>query len=299
MIRSSLLIITFFLSLGIASAQTENDVIYFIEGPVEALVKEVGTDLIKYSYPNENAIYSVSKHQVTKIKFSSGREETFHSPIKSVNGLKDSENVYITYNPNDVQGLIPMGDLYSKATGVTILSSINSVKNRAMDKLKAEAAMVGANVVLIGNLYQRGNTYGGENQAGNSTQTSFSGTAFSSEKLDMEQAIEFLETYEVHHYQTHTLNRNAWSPEKEVATKLDKDHKPILFTIDQIREEDNKLFVSTPDIRSKTKELQVIYVADDHMILMERNNQKVINYLLINENNDHLQALNRRRYVGY
>jgi hypothetical protein len=226
--------------------------------------------------------------------FASGREEVFESAIKSVNGLDDFEKVFITYNPEDIAGLQPKAELFSKATGVTTLSSINQVKNRAMDKLKAEAAMNGANVVLIGNIYQRGNQYGGENQAGNSTQTTFSGVGYSTKKIKPETVKSLVESRTFHHYQTHKLNRNSWSPERLVATQYGSDRKPLMFKIDQVIEKEGELFVIAQNLNSKNKELKVILAEDETLILMERNEKVTINYFLISDQNKYFKNMANR-----
>lgn len=291
-------ILLFFVTMAsfssFALAQSKNDVIHLIEGPKEVQVIEVGFNTIKYSFPNENTVYSISKHQVSKIEFASGREEVFNSPFKPVNGLDDFQNVYISYNPEDVVGLDPRGELFSKATGVTTLSSINNVKNRAMDKLKAEASMLGANVVLVGNVFQRGNQSGGENQAGNSTQTTFSGTAYSTQKLDLEKAKSMLLDQSFHHYQTHKLNRNSWSPERAIATVYDKDRKPLMFEFDKVIEKEDGVYVSASKIPTKTKELKVIHADNEMVVVMERNDKIITNYILISKDNKYFKNLASR-----
>lgn len=278
----------------VSIAQNKNDVIHLAEGPKEVQVIEVGFNTIKYSFPNETAIYSISKHHVNKIEFASGREELFDSPFQPVSGLDDFEKVYISYNPDDVYGLESKGELYSKATGVTTLSSINNVKNRALDKLKAEAAMLGANVVLIGDVFQRGNTYGGENQAGNSTQTTYSGTAYSTEKIDNESVIKSLSGKSFHHYQTHRLNRNAWSPERTIATTYDDNRKPLLFEIENITEKDGEVYVSSSSIPTKSKNLKVISADEEMVILMERNDKIITNYILVSQDHNYFKNASRR-----
>ncbi len=109
---------------------------------------EVGSKQIKFRYPGEEAVYSMSKLQVEKVIFASGREEVFDVPVKPVKGLSDANNVYLTYIQDEVDGLLTKGPVFSKAVGVTTLSAINTVNNRATDKLKAEAAMLGANWFL-------------------------------------------------------------------------------------------------------------------------------------------------------
>lgn len=292
--KPTILTAAFLLSWSFLHAQSKNDVIHLLDGPKEVQVKEVGFNSIKYSFPNESTVYSVSKHQVTKIEFASGREEIFQSPFKEVNSLDDFQNVYITYSSEDVSGLNPKGELFSKSTGVTTLSSINNVKNRAVEKLKAEAAMLGANVILIGNMYQRGNEYGGENEAGNSTQTTFSGVAYSTEKMDIEKAKSELEGKRFHHYQTHRLNRNSWSPERSIATKYDENRKPLMFSIDGVFEKEGELYVSSTNLPTKTKELKVISIDEEAVILMERNDKVTINYYLISEQNKYFKNLANR-----
>jgi hypothetical protein len=115
--KSILLFLATMAFSSIALAQNKNDVIHLTNGPKEVNVIEVGFNSIRYSYPNENTVYSISKHQVSKIEFASGREEVFKSPFKTVNGLDDFQNVYISYNPEDVVGLDPRGEFFQQSDG--------------------------------------------------------------------------------------------------------------------------------------------------------------------------------------
>lgn len=294
MIKKTILYLAIFTAGFSANSQPNPDLLYLLEGQKEVKVKEVGLTSIKYTHPNEETIYTISKLQVRKIVFASGREEIFESPIKSVHGLDDFEKVFITYNPEDIAGLHHKGELFSKATGVTTLSSINQVKNRALDKLKAEAAMTGANVVFIGNTFQRGNEFGGENQAGSSTQTAFSGVGYSTYKINPETVKSIVASRTFHHYQTHKLNRNSWSPERTIATQYDQARKPVMFSIDEVLEKDGELFVKTKGLPTKTRELKVIHFEEDALILMERNEKVTINYYLITDQNKYFKNLASR-----
>lgn len=289
MIKKSILSLVIFASFSSAFGQKQPDVLFLLDGQKEVSIKEVGLNSIKYSYPNEETVYTISRYQVTKIVFSSGREEVFESPIKEVNGLDDFERVFITYNPEDISGLEPMGELFSKATGVTTLSSINEVKNRALDKLKAEAAMIGANVVFIGDVYQRGNQFGGQNQAGSSTQTTFNGTGYSTKKIDPAKVKDLVNSRSFHHYQTHKLNRNAWSPERTIATTYGADRKPIMFRITEVLEKDGEIYIKTKDLPTKARELKVIHADEEALILMERNEKITTNYYLISDQNSYFK----------
>jgi hypothetical protein len=289
MIKKHVILITLIFSSLVVFAQSNSDKLYLLDGQKEVKIKEIGLTSIKYTYPNEETVYTISKHQVSKIVFASGREEVFESPIKKVNGLDDFKKVFITYNPEDISGLQPKGQLFSKATGVTTLSSINQVNNRALDKLKIEAAMIGANVVFVGNTFQRGNQYGGENQAGNSTQTSFSGVGYSTNEIDPQALRSMIESRTFHHYQTHKLNRNSWSPDRTIATQYGEDRKPLMFKIEELIERDGELFVKTKYVPSKMKELKVIHADNEKIILMERNDKITINYFLITDQNSYFK----------
>lgn len=289
MIKNSVFLLVFSLASLVAYSQTKSDLLYLLDGQKEVKIKEVGLISIKYTHPNEETVYTISKHQVSKIVFASGREEVFESPIKEVNGLDDFKKVFITYNPEDISGLQPKGQLFSKATGVTTLSSINQVNNRALDKLKIEAAMIGANVVFVGNTFQRGNQYGGENQAGSATQTSFSGVGYSTKEINPQVLKSMVESRTFHHYQTHKLNRNSWSPDRTIATLYGEDRKPLMFKIEELIERDGELFVKTKNIPSKAKELKVIHADDEKIILMERNDKITINYFLITDQNSYFK----------
>ncbi|WP_051287072.1 hypothetical protein [Algoriphagus mannitolivorans] len=279
---------------SVSFAQKTSDLLHSLDGPMEVQVVEVGFNTIKYTFPNEKTIYSISKHQVSKIEFASGREEVYESPFKPVKGLDDWENVYITYIAEDVAGLNPQGELFSKATGVTSLSSINNVKNRALDKLKAEASMLGANIVYIGDVYQRGNTFGGQNQAGSSTQTTFSGMGYSSQPYNPEAIKNYLSGKTLHHFQTHRLNRNSWSPSREIVTKYDNNRKPEVFEFEEITERKDGVYVKTPFISSKEKELKVIRADENIIILMERNDKVITNYVLITNEHNYFKTVQNR-----
>jgi hypothetical protein len=195
----------------------------------------------------------------------------------------DAQDVYITFNPDEMLGLMNMGSLFSKATGVTTLSSINNVNNRALEKLKYEAAMMGANAVFIGNQYQRGNQYGNEYTPGNSTQTSYSGMAFSNEKLDLDEVEKLLKSHQFVPYQRITLKRNGWSPNIIGIPTMDVDGNANFISIDEIIRNEDGVAIKTKSIRSKSGVLKVIKFTSDSIILMERDGKGITNHYLLTE----------------
>jgi len=266
-------------------AQTKLDQLFMNQEIRHVMVEEVGHNFIKFKYPNENASYTISKHLVEKIEFSSGRVEKFESSFKSVKSSNDFSNVYITYVPQDVENLKSIGSIFSKAVGVTTLSSINNVNNRAINKMKIEAAMMGANIIYIGNVYQRGNQYGNENIPGNATMTSISGTAYSSmSSFDLNHAKNQLEKLEFVLLQIDKLNRNSFDKYTEFLLLQDEKYKPNTFHFQEVKIIDEELYVKTNQFKSKTGNLKVIFMDDKMLTLMERKGNSIYNYVLISEN---------------
>jgi hypothetical protein len=259
------------------------DRLHLLEGVKEVNIEEVGQNTIKYRHVNENTSYVISKHQVRKIEFASGREEIYETPFKPVNSINEYENVFITYIPQDIDGMHTKGEVYSKAAGVTALASINNVKNRATRKIKIEAAMLGANVIYLGNMYQRGNQMGNENVPANTTMTALSGTAYSTEKADINYLRGLVENTRFNLYQKTWLNRNAWDKNSEVPPFNDNNGDVKLITFDTVVERDGDLYVTSKDIRSKSKELKIIRGDENSITLMERDDKKITNYYLLSE----------------
>ncbi|MBB6328720.1 hypothetical protein FHS59_004379 [Algoriphagus iocasae] len=276
---------------SISFSQTKNDKLFLTDETKEVKIKEVGPDFIKYTFPGEEVLYTISKNVVNKIEFSSGRIEEFTTPFKEINSILDIEKVFITFNPDDVQGLDMKGDLFSKAVGVTTLSSVNNVNNRALTKLKTEAFMMGANALFIGNQFQRGNQYGNENTPGNSTMTTYSAKAYSSKKLDIVAAKEMIENHKFNYYQRLELSRNDWSPNLVFQESWDKDYFPILDELGEVSEKDGVLFVKLNSKKLGDKKLQVVRIGEDQLTLMDRTDKKIINYDFLTD--QHKQVQNR------
>ncbi|MDX5478297.1 hypothetical protein [Fontibacter flavus] len=282
----NILILSFFYAFTVnAFAQTQLDRIHLKDEIKEVLVEEVGSNYIKFKYPNENASYTISKHQVDKIIFSTGREEVFESAFKTVTSVHDYENVYISYVPQDVEGLKSLGQVFSKATGVTTLSSINNVNNRAVRKVKMEAAMLGANVVLVGNTFQRGNQYGNENIPGNATMTSISGTAYTSnaKNFNLDEVKNYLNDYQYAFFQKDQLNRNAFDKRTTVEEMYDRNLNVKLFRFDEVYEKDGQVYVKSSNLKSKSGELRVLFANEENITLVEQHNNTIYNYFLLSE----------------
>jgi hypothetical protein len=288
------IILILLLALGISvtlSAQTKPDKLFLQNETKEVMVKEVGLSEIKYTFPNEETIYSINKYLVQKIVFGSGREEIIEIPFKDVNGLTDMHKVFVTYNPDEVKGLINLGELYSKATGVTVFSNMSTVKNRSVNKMKAEATMLGANAVLISDAQSRGNYYGNEITPSQATQTVLFGQAYSTTKKNLNKWMGALESADVVFYQSHSLNRNDFNPKMQMALTYDENRVPIINQITDLKIRDGRMFVKIPGMRTKTEDLEVISYENGTLTLMEKNRNTIYNYIMMTNESDFMKSV--------
>lgn len=170
-----------FFSVAISSmALAQTDTIYSNNEKIACTVKEITPDAVKYVFPNEEVINSVYKNTIQKIVFKSGRIQTFAeaTSYKTIKTVDDYENVTITQVESEVKGLYKLGELSSKAKGTTTLSNQERVKERAYNKLKIVAAMMGANIIYLTAQRTEGNKQGGYYQSGSSAETNLSGVAY-------------------------------------------------------------------------------------------------------------------------
>ncbi|RZK75484.1 MAG: hypothetical protein EOO92_16130 [Pedobacter sp.] len=165
------------------------DTIFANNQKIACTVKEVTPDAVTYLYPGEDVLNSVYKNTVQKIIFKSGRVQSFaeSTSFKSVTGVMDYPNVSVTMLESEVRGLYKLSDVSSKAKGTTVFSSQERVKDRAYNKLKIQAAMFGANVILLSNQRTEGNKFGGYWQSGSTAETNLTGIAYSNTLVDIEK----------------------------------------------------------------------------------------------------------------
>ncbi|MFD2872868.1 hypothetical protein ACFS5N_10345 [Mucilaginibacter ximonensis] len=174
--------------LGVLSAHAQVDTVYSNNQKIACTVKEITPDAVKYIFPGEEVVNSVYKNTVQKIVFKNGRVQTFaeSTSYKPVTKVMDFENVTMTSLEGEVKGLYKLSDVSSKAKGTTVYSSQERVKDRAYRKLKIQAAMFGANIILLTNQRTEGNKYGGYYQSGSPTETNLTGIAYSNQVPDNE-----------------------------------------------------------------------------------------------------------------
>lgn len=178
----------FALSAISISSFAQTDTLFVNNQKIACVVKELTTDAVRYSYPNEDLVNTVYKNTVNKIIFKSGRVQTFAeaTSFKKVNSAYDYENVTITGVESEVKGLYKLGEVSSKAVGTTALANQERVKDRAYRKMKLQAAMMGGNIVYLTAQRTQGNVYGTEYQAASPTETNLTGICYTSTLSSLE-----------------------------------------------------------------------------------------------------------------
>lgn len=140
-------VLIFLFTFGNINAQ--NDSIFRLNGEILVVtISEIDESHIKYKYPKENHINSISKSQVRKIRFTSGRIESY-APALNISNIKsgeDWESVQISNIPSEVIGMYKIDDVSVKATGG---ASIGKLQSRALNKIKMQTAMIGGNTCYI------------------------------------------------------------------------------------------------------------------------------------------------------
>jgi hypothetical protein len=142
---------SFFASGQADSLVNRQDSIFLTSGDtVFATITEISEISIKYTYPNESLTNSITINRVSKIHYKSGRVQEFSSSnLSIVKSCLDWESVQITNIESEVVGIQKIQMIGAKAKGMTSMSSTVKLQDRAYDKMRIEAAMLGGNIVYI------------------------------------------------------------------------------------------------------------------------------------------------------
>lgn len=177
------IIISFCTTFG----QEPLDTLYFVDGKIEAVqLKGLTETAVQYNYYGENISISTSKTRLEKIITSSGRVIIFEntSKKKTVFTAADWEKVEITNVESEVEGLIRIANVSGKAKGLTSFSSLEKLQNRAMTKMRMQAAFLGCDVIFMLNQTNTDRRFGSEYSPGQSASSTLSGTAYSVKRVN-------------------------------------------------------------------------------------------------------------------
>ena len=127
----------------------QNDKMFKHNGEkIEVKITKVGEFTISYTYPNEQAEQTIGKYAVAKIEYASGRKETISEKIV-ISGKEDWEKVVILEELSATVGLKKQGEIRGKTGGMYSFRTSGNADKKSMERLKKEAAEVGAPFVFI------------------------------------------------------------------------------------------------------------------------------------------------------
>ncbi|MCU0468531.1 MAG: hypothetical protein MUF58_08010 [Arcicella sp.] len=250
------------------------DSIFTSDGLVLANVKKIAPDVIEYSFPDEEVVTAIYKNTVKKIRFKSGRVQSFSeaTSLNEVTSVYDYEKVNLTRVEGEIKGLFKIDEIASKAVGTTVLSNITTVKERAFRKLKIQAAMLGGNLIYMLDQSTVGNQAGGYYQSGKSTETILSGIVYSN-KLpnfeDFKMLTKGKKQFSV--YQKNYVGRNSTDIEE-----TDTYVKEI--KIEDIYEENKFIYLKVKGYENYT--LRVISFTNDNITIGWRDKDRIYNMYL-------------------
>ncbi|HSJ67885.1 MAG TPA: hypothetical protein VK921_09430 [Anditalea sp.] len=157
------------------------------------------------------------------------------SPLSKTSSLylfDDLDQIQTFHLDSQLEGYTYLGEVYSKARGVTTLSAINNINNRALRKLKTEAAMLGGEAVFIVNNYQKGVQFYAP------VQVTYSAMVYTRNVLTKNQVEQLVAGKTFTDGATVIYSRNAFSPKvQSVPDQTDP------FMIENITEKNGKLFM--------------------------------------------------------
>lgn len=142
--RCLLFIAVFFCCLTSVEAQ---DVIVRHNGPeLHGKVNYVTESMVVYTVADEKKTSNLGKAEVEKIIYKSGRVEPISQKVE-IHGQEDWDKIMVTSNPLLVVGLKKKGEIKVKSDRQA--HGMATFESRDLEKLKKQAAGMGAHVVVV------------------------------------------------------------------------------------------------------------------------------------------------------
>lgn len=252
----------------------QTDTIYTNNQKISCTVKQVTPEAVVFVYPNEDVENSVYINTIQKIAFRSGRIQYFSqsSNFKPVRYGVDWQNVTISQVESEVNGLFKLGDVGSHKSGFTTLSSSETVKEKALIRMKMQAALMGGNIVYLTYQSTKGNQYGTYFQAGSPTETSFDGIAYTNVLPSYDNFIKLIG------------NRTQFDLTEEIRlgntdhTLYDEIIRGKSLSIDSITNVNGFIMITCKVQGDKNANYRVIYFNDTSFIIEYENQYGVDSY---------------------
>jgi hypothetical protein len=133
------------------SNDLKTDVVYLHDKTVmQVEVKKIYQNNLYYSLPGETKVNQMDQRLVYKIEYKSGKTEIINEEPQKVRNINDYRKVKVTYNLDDVDGMVEVAKLEAKAEGSDRgYSTAKTLERTAIIILRRKAALVNAEMVLI------------------------------------------------------------------------------------------------------------------------------------------------------
>ena len=246
------------------TAFSQSDTIFKTNGEILLVdVTEVGENTIKYVYPKESFTNSIEKTAIAAVHFKSGRKAEFASTFNTslVKSCMDWESVQFSKIESEVKGMQKINNVGAKAKGLTAYSSISKLQDRAYNKAKMEAAMLGGNIIYILEQNTEEAMYGGQYGSSKLPSVTISGIAYTSKKV-FEHEIKYGE-YNIE--SIYILETNAYELEKQSITTSEKINiqQSNIFTKNGFPR--TKLGIK--NVKQEIDEYTIIYAGESEIVL--------------------------------
>ena len=188
-----MLVLITLLTLNSVYGQDKLDTLYFVNGNVEAVqITGLTEKSVQYNYYGEGIAISTLKSKLSKVKTRSGRVIIFEntSKKKTVFSALDWESVEVTKIDSEVEGLIRVCNVSGKAKGNTTFSSLGKLQDRALVKMRMQAAFNGCDVVYMLHQSNEESQYGGQYSSSKLPSSTVSGTAYAVKLTSIDKIIE-------------------------------------------------------------------------------------------------------------
>ena len=258
-------------------AQTVLDTIYFVDGKKEAVqLTGLSDNSVQYNYYGEGIPISTPKDRLDRVVTRSGRSIVFEntSKKKTVHSAEDWDNVEITNVESEVEGLIRIANVSGKSKGMSTFSSLEKMQNRAMTKMRMQAAFLGCDVIYMLNQTNTDSRFGSSFSAGQAPSSTLSGTSYSVSKVnpfnisDGKYELKKVLRLRPNEYELYEIPFTKYSQEVEV----DKN--------DFFKGEDYYSFHFDTKIPNSKSIMHLIKVSDNELVFLviDRSKQSKIKY---------------------
>lgn len=258
-------------SFTLANAQEPLDSIFTNADILAVNIKEVTEETVKFSYPGEEVLNTLTTNTVSNIVFRTGRIQTFaeENSFREVKNGLDWEYVTAVQTDRELKGLYQLDQVNAKAKAATGWGSVGKMENRAKRKLLIETAMNGGNVVFL--TQQNSST---RTQKGTSSSV-MDGVAYGSTVPNFESFKSMVDnSHGLRYVEEHSLGVN--NDDMKVSTQ-----KGEIIKLENIEKSGHMIYVNSNFSGIDDTKFRVSYFDNDHVVLVYRTKKQLVNLILM------------------